>query len=244
MISILRQHRSFKIRRKYSCSDFTSEAAVVLAALATGTYSIAVSAQEAPPLPDFKPMESISIPKTRDSSALAVPRINPSISTNTIKQNVPLVPVVPTQINHGPKPPVRSNPSHSNTLHRPSPPNVKKSPKSQTPRFEEQNLSEIDYSAFQDDVFRRIKQNWFPPKGNGSHRVTSVFTVHQDGRISDVKLTKPSSNSAVNEAALQAIQNASPLCPLPKGAPISVPFEYRFDIWDLTDRNHNKFRNF
>ncbi len=125
MFKIL-QGRSFTNRRKYPCDNFTSGTAAFLTALSMSTYSIAVSAQEAPPLPDFKPMEAITIPKSTGNSSLLIPQINPSASTTSTSSYVPIVPSVPTQTNRGTNLPSRNTPTHSNAWYQPVTPVVTK----------------------------------------------------------------------------------------------------------------------
>jgi TonB family protein len=79
------------------------------------------------------------------------------------------------------------------------------------------------------DLQRRIKRAWFPPEGHQSDRVVVAFKIHKLGTISDLKLTHSSGVAASDQAALVAIQHASPVRSLPADAPDNVDIQFTFD---------------
>jgi TonB family protein len=83
-------------------------------------------------------------------------------------------------------------------------------------------------SLYVGDMQRRIKRAWFPPKINQATKLTVSFTLHKDGKATDVRILKPSGVSIVDAAAIKAVENASPLRPLPSDAPDSVRVEFSF----------------
>ncbi len=89
--------------------------------------------------------------------------------------------------------------------------------------------ADIDFGPYMADLQKRIKRSWFPPRGNETKKVVTMFKVHSDGLISDIKLDKSSGMAAADEAALDAVRNASPFRPLPKGAPDVVDIQFTFD---------------
>jgi TonB family protein len=65
----------------------------------------------------------------------------------------------------------------------------------------------------------RIETNWEPPfSGAGTHVATIYFKIARDGQLLEAKLEKSSGNYIFDQAALRAVQRASPLPPLPSGS--------------------------
>jgi TonB family protein len=79
------------------------------------------------------------------------------------------------------------------------------------------------------ELQRRIKQNWFPPKGFESKRVVVLFKIHRDGALSHLILDKPSGSSDADQAALKAVENAAPFRHLPQGADEDADIQFTFD---------------
>ena len=78
----------------------------------------------------------------------------------------------------------------------------------------------------------QVKRNWFIPQAamiDHGH-VVLQFTVHRDGRITDLRIALPSHNVAFNNAAYNAISGSNPLEPLPPEYPTDVisPFTVTF----------------
>lgn len=89
--------------------------------------------------------------------------------------------------------------------------------------------ADINFGPYMAELQRRIKRSWFPPTDSASKRVTARFTVHQNGTLSNLKLSVASGSSVADQAALKAIANAAPFAPLPAGSPESVDIEFKFD---------------
>lgn len=81
-----------------------------------------------------------------------------------------------------------------------------------------------------------IQQKWQPPKGLENRKVGVVFTIKNDGSIVSPVVVQSSGQADVDKTALDALKAASPLDPLPKGAPRSVDIKYQFD-WNVTRGN-------
>jgi TonB family protein len=94
------------------------------------------------------------------------------------------------------------------------------------------------------DLQRRIKRAWFPPKGNESKRVIVVFKVHQGGALSNLKISNGCGLAIADDAALQAVQHAAPFSPLPPGAPKDVDVQFTFDYNVFMGSGHGTFRQF
>jgi TonB family protein len=85
-----------------------------------------------------------------------------------------------------------------------------------------------DFSGYITKMKQDIQSKWQPPKGFEDEQVTTVFTIKRDGTIVDPQITQGSGKDAVDKSALEALQKASPLAPLPAGAPKSVQMRYQF----------------
>lgn len=93
--------------------------------------------------------------------------------------------------------------------------------------------ADADFGPYMAQLQKRIKRNWFPPKGQESRRVTVLFKLTADGTVKDLKLDKSSGVPAADEAAMAAVRNGSPYARLPVGAPEVVDIEFTFDynVW-------------
>ncbi len=74
---------------------------------------------------------------------------------------------------------------------------------------------QYNWGPYMADLHGRIKSAWFPPKGNESKRVVVQFKIGATGAVSDLKIYQPSDSPDANEAALKAIEKASPFLALP-----------------------------
>jgi TonB family protein len=94
--------------------------------------------------------------------------------------------------------------------------------------------SDVDFGPYMADLQRRIKHEWYPPRGNETKRVVAQFKVHSNGALSDVKINKSSGIPICDAAALKAVESAAPLKALPSGAPENVDIQFTFDynVWN------------
>lgn len=88
---------------------------------------------------------------------------------------------------------------------------------------------EVDMGPWMREMQRRIKKAWFPPKGNESKRIKVTFKVNKDGSVRKVKLLLSSGVSIADDAAIQAINDASPFQPLPDGVGDEIDINFTFD---------------
>ncbi len=86
-----------------------------------------------------------------------------------------------------------------------------------------------DFGPYMKDLQRRIRRNWFPPKGDESKRVVVIFTVHRNGELSNLRIEKSSGTKIADQAAVQAVQNSAPFRQLPAGSAESVDIQFTFD---------------
>jgi TonB family protein len=104
--------------------------------------------------------------------------------------------------------------------------------------------ADVDFGPYMADLQRRIKRQWFPPKGNESKRVVVVFKVHRDGQLSNLRLVTSSGVSIADKAALSAVENAAPFRQLPTGASDDVDIQFTFDYNVFAGGGKGTFRTF
>jgi len=90
----------------------------------------------------------------------------------------------------------------------------------------------LDFGSYMKKMKKDIQSKWAPPKGFNAERVIAVFTITKDGRIVEPQIVESSGKENIDQLALQALSQASPLDPLPKGSPSSVQIRYQFD-WSV-----------
>ena len=90
----------------------------------------------------------------------------------------------------------------------------------------------IDFGPWIRRFIAQVRRNWFIPQAAMVDRghVVLQFTVHRNGRITDLRVVQPSHNAAFNNAAYNAIAGSNPLEPLPPEYPEDVisPFTVTF----------------
>ncbi|HEY9720139.1 MAG TPA: energy transducer TonB [Trichormus sp.] len=91
----------------------------------------------------------------------------------------------------------------------------------------------LDFQPYMSKMKKDIQAKWNPPKGFEDRRVVAVFSILRDGKIANPSIVESSGVESVDKTALDALQAASPLDPLPKGAPKSVQVRYKFD-WKVS----------
>lgn len=84
-------------------------------------------------------------------------------------------------------------------------------------------------TQYEKGLDRSIKRAWFPPVGHHKDRVVVSFNVSSGGDASDLKIEEPSENEISNQAALKAVENASPFRPLPADVPGPASVRATFD---------------
>jgi TonB family protein len=109
---------------------------------------------------------------------------------------------------------------------------------------EEAFKNSVSCRRYMEDVQRRLKRAWLPPKGNESKTVKVAFHVARDGQTSNLHIIVPSGLPEVDAAALKAVESASPLSPLPVNAPDDLDIEFHFDYNIYNGGGKAGFRQF
>ncbi len=104
--------------------------------------------------------------------------------------------------------------------------------------IDEAPCSESELMDYVEKAKKAITSKWSPAKGFEDRNAVAVFTVTQNGKIENSKIIESSGSQVADESALKALKAASPLTPLPKGAPESIQIRYVFS-WHVT---HNYSR--
>jgi TonB family protein len=89
--------------------------------------------------------------------------------------------------------------------------------------------SNVDFAPYMAAMKKAIQAKWISPKGFDQKKVVAVFSILRDGRITEAELVESSGSAEIDKSAMQALKDASPLAPLPKGAPKHVQIRYQFD---------------
>ena len=97
-----------------------------------------------------------------------------------------------------------------------------------------------DWGEYAQSMVSRIRVNWYANMPQiirtGIKGVVTIrFTIHRDGRISDVTILKSSTVPPYDHAAKKAIELSSPLNPLPKDFPnqterVTAMFYYNMEL--------------
>ena len=79
----------------------------------------------------------------------------------------------------------------------------------------------VDDPSFQHDYYLEriaamIEERWTRPPTEGAVEVMVHFRIDKDGTIAELTVVQPSGHNPFDLAALRAVQNASPLPPLPR----------------------------
>lgn len=93
---------------------------------------------------------------------------------------------------------------------------------------------EPDFGPYMQELQRRIKLNWNPPKGNESRRIIVLFKIAKSGRMLSCRVIKSSGLLAADQAALRAVELTAPFKPLPvefKGESIDIQFTFDYNIF-------------
>jgi TonB family protein len=95
-------------------------------------------------------------------------------------------------------------------------------------------LREPDFGPYMNELQRRIKLNWDPPKGNESKTVVLLFKIAKDGRLLSSRVYKSSGLPSADQAALKAVELTAPFRPLPvdfKGQSIDIQFTFDYRVF-------------
>ena len=90
-------------------------------------------------------------------------------------------------------------------------------------------IQKVNFAPFMAELQRKIKKQWFPPKGEETKRVGVIFKLSKQGTMSNLLVSTSSGSPTADQAALTAVEKATPYPPLPDGAPKDVDIQFTFD---------------
>ncbi len=112
-------------------------------------------------------------------------------------------------------------------------------------------ITEERFARFMIELQDRIKANWIPPtseksdRPHSSNRAAVSFTMHHDGRISNLSLIESSGIASMDRAATKAIEHATRnVRSLPPGSPATIPITFTFDYKLFRVPDSDLFRKF
>lgn len=108
----------------------------------------------------------------------------------------------------------------------------------------ETRTGDPDMTGYMDELQRRIKRAWFPPKDGETKKVIVVFKIHSGGQLSHLTISRSSGMASADQAALKAVENAAPFRALPDGCPENVDVQFTFDYNVYSGGGRGTFRHF
>ena len=98
-------------------------------------------------------------------------------------------------------------------------------------------IREPDFGPWMNELQRRIKMNWDPPKGNESKRVVLLLKIAKDGRLLSCSVSKSSGLPNADNAAINAVKLAAPFRPLPieyKNSSVDIIFTFDYNVFSAS----------
>lgn len=90
----------------------------------------------------------------------------------------------------------------------------------------------VDFNSYMNTMYCTIKKNWHPTENSDAGKVVVSYKIKRDGTIIEPKVVS-STNKALNQSAIEAIEKSSPLQPLPKKCKkdlIEVSFTFNYNL--------------
>ena len=97
-------------------------------------------------------------------------------------------------------------------------------------------LGLVCQSPYTQNVERLVKKHWSPPAERAPFSVGVIFKVLPNGRVTDLRITKPSGLDKADDAALRAVTQAAPFPKLPEGSPDFMEMEFTLNYEVNTDK--------
>jgi TonB family protein len=85
-----------------------------------------------------------------------------------------------------------------------------------------------EFGSYMAEMQRLLLAQWDKVQGISKKNTTVMFTVKNDGGVTNLKIYKTSGSADCDKAALEAVRRADPLPPLPEHAPSQVDMTFLF----------------
>lgn len=91
----------------------------------------------------------------------------------------------------------------------------------------------VNYQPYMKELQRKIKRFWSPPSQDKTKKVAVIFKIHKAGELSDLRIAESSGVDTADNAAIDAVTQASPFARLPYGSPneVDVQFVFDYNVW-------------
>ena len=94
-----------------------------------------------------------------------------------------------------------------------------------------QALQGFDLEGYQRRLYERVKRNW-KPAFSEKYTTWLTFNIEKNGQISQLRVTQGSGSAEFDQIAVDAVNNATPLEPLPVDFPLEhLEFKYQFYLY-------------
>lgn len=101
-------------------------------------------------------------------------------------------------------------------------------------------MADQDYGPVVNDLTRRIRRNWHPPRGAASKRIQVKIVLARDGHVIRKSITKSSGDALSDDAALRSIEASAPFRPFPPQiSDDKVTIDFDFDYNVLSQRGNH-----
>ncbi len=100
-----------------------------------------------------------------------------------------------------------------------------------------QTDNNVDFNAYMEEMKKKIKSNWNPPKEDESRHVVLLYKIAKDGNLLGYRVLESSGSSEMNSAAIDALKASAPFKPLPdgfKGQSIDVSFTFDYNVFNAS----------
>ena len=92
-------------------------------------------------------------------------------------------------------------------------------------------LQGFDLEAYQRGLYNKVKRNW-RPSFREKYTTWLSFNIEKSGQISQLQVVESSGSAEFDRVAVEAVQNAVPLDPLPADFPLEhLKFKYQFYLY-------------
>lgn len=89
--------------------------------------------------------------------------------------------------------------------------------------------AKVEFGPWMSKMKKDIKNKWNCPQGHEHEHTSVIFSIMRDGSIFNPYIEVSSGVPSVDQSTIEAVKAASPLSPLPDGAPEFVRVRYLFD---------------
>ena len=90
-------------------------------------------------------------------------------------------------------------------------------------------VEEPDFAPYMMSVQRKLAKAWHPARGAERLVPKLRFKIHKNGTVSHIEILKSTGNSAVDKAAIKAVESAAPFSRLPAGSPETIDMVFSFN---------------